>query len=85
MPQRLVDLLRIRWCQPANTLENERFVHRVHPTFHRRWHVESGSCPIRKDELPGKRRGRPTGERNDKDILRYVRSIDNDGGADFHA
>src|SRR4030095_16097585 len=47
-----VALLRIRRCEPANTFENERLVRRIQPPFYRRWHVESGCCPLSKDELP---------------------------------
>jgi hypothetical protein len=52
-------------------------VRRIQPTFHRRWHVESGCCPISKNKLPGTEGGRPTGQRDNEDILRHVRSIDN--------
>ena len=58
-------------------------MHRIQPTLHRRWHVESGCCPISKDELLGKERGRPTGQRDDEDILRHCGALTMIAGRTF--
>ena len=60
-------------------------MHRIEPAFHRRWDMKAGGSPLRQNELPSEQGRRTAGQRDQEDILGYVRSIHDDGWADFPA
>ncbi|OFV97492.1 MAG: hypothetical protein A3H94_00350 [Acidobacteria bacterium RIFCSPLOWO2_02_FULL_60_20] len=60
-------------------------MHRIEPAFHRRWDMQAGGGPLRKNELSSKQGRCTTGEGDQEDILRYVRSVHDNGWADFPA